>query len=421
MEQAVYLVRGRRYAGEDPALQDALARIHGSSERPRCMCVPGGVEMYVAKLAHYIVKRMPETGGRHHPSCQSFEPEPARSGLGDLMGKSIVEHTPAQLEVRTDFPMARMSGRAIPRGPNRGSPSEVQTEVKGMSLRALLHFLYERAGFNRWYPAMHGKRSHGVLHKYLMLASTGIRLNGAALEERLYVPEPFRLDRKEDVAEWRRRKLSILVSSADSNRRKLAIVVGEFGGAEQTGSGHVIRIKHMADVPLHLDSKTWERAVRKHAEIFEAIHSDVAHKPRVLMALLIGAKSERRYEVDTLTCMLVSDQWVPLAGLYELPLIEALQQQGRRFVKPLRYDLKSVADLASVLLLDCVGAPLAMHVISAFLDPRDKAAKEHAVAKLGNGCWVWRNELAMPELPPASTDRAVHVDANRDRELEISI
>jgi hypothetical protein len=41
-----------------------------------------------------------------------------------------------------------------------------------MSLRALLHFLYERAGFNRWYPAMEGRRNQGVLHKYLCEAAS---------------------------------------------------------------------------------------------------------------------------------------------------------------------------------------------------------------------------------------------------------
>jgi hypothetical protein len=41
------------------------------------MCVPGGVEMYVAKHAEFVIKRMPDTGGRHHVACPSFEPESA--------------------------------------------------------------------------------------------------------------------------------------------------------------------------------------------------------------------------------------------------------------------------------------------------------------------------------------------------------
>ena len=60
-----------------------------------------------------------------------------------------------------------------------------------MSLRALTHFLFERAGFNRWSPVMAGKRSQGVLHKYLLRAAEQVRAKGVALGERLYVPEQF--------------------------------------------------------------------------------------------------------------------------------------------------------------------------------------------------------------------------------------
>ena len=34
-----------------------------------------------------------------------------------------------------------------------------------MSLRAVVHFLFERVGFNGWYPAMEGKRTQAVMHK----------------------------------------------------------------------------------------------------------------------------------------------------------------------------------------------------------------------------------------------------------------
>jgi hypothetical protein len=57
MEQS-YLVKERTIMGSDPALQDALAGLQGASERPRCLCVPSGVAMYVAKHAQYVVKRM---------------------------------------------------------------------------------------------------------------------------------------------------------------------------------------------------------------------------------------------------------------------------------------------------------------------------------------------------------------------------
>ena len=110
--------------------------------------------MYIARHAEYVVKRMPDTGHQHHPTCPSFEPEPWTSGLGELLGEAIIEHSADQVEVRTDFAMSRMPGEAVPRGEAVSEPAEMHASRKLMSLRALLHDLYERAGFiagiRRW-------------------------------------------------------------------------------------------------------------------------------------------------------------------------------------------------------------------------------------------------------------------------------
>jgi Protein of unknown function (DUF1173) len=394
-----YFIKGRTYSAVDPGLQDGLARLYGSSERPRCLCVPGGVEMYIARHAEYVVKRMPDTGNQHHPTCPSFEPEPGTSGLGELLGEAIIEHSPDQVEVRTDFPISRMPGKSMPRAEAVTDPPEVHAPRKRMSLRALLHFLYERAGFNRWYPAMEGRRNQGVLHKYLSEAARGVLLKGAMLDERLYVPEPFRTEFKEQIGERRRKKLALLLSHEDAVQFKMAILVGEYNGSEPTTFGRRIIVKHLPDVPLYMQSKAWERVERSYGAILQARDADVSRKPRVMLAALIYAKREHVYRIDTLSMMLTSDQWVPLEGLHELPLIEALQRAQRAFIKPLKYDARTAAAFPNVLLLDCGKVPLPMHVLSAFADAKERALKEMAVATCGMSAWVWTTDKEMPPLP----------------------
>ena len=70
-----FAIDGRVIGADDVQLQDALARVYQSPARPRCLCVPGGVEMYVARHRQYVIKRMPDTGDRHHPGCPSFDPD----------------------------------------------------------------------------------------------------------------------------------------------------------------------------------------------------------------------------------------------------------------------------------------------------------------------------------------------------------
>ncbi len=320
------------------------------------------------------------------------------SGLGELAGEAIIEHSPDQVEVRTDFAMSRMQGKAVPRGEAVADPAEVHAPRKRMSLRALLHFLYERAGFNRWYPAMEGRRNQGVLHKYLCEAARGVTLKGVALDERLYVPEPFRAELKDEIGERRRKKLALLLSPEDAVQLKMSIIVGEYKDSESTNSGRRIVVKHMPDVPLYIETKAWERVERSYAAILQARDADVPRKPRVMMAALVYARREHVYQVDTVSLMLTTDQWTPLDGLHELPLIEELHGEQRAFMKPLRYDARSGAAFPNVLLLDSGKVPVPLHVVSPLAEAKERAIKEKTLA--GNpSAWVWVTDRIVPPLP----------------------
>ena len=101
--------------------------------------------------------------------------------------------------------------------------------------------------------------------------------------------------------------------------------------------------------------------------------------------------------------MLTSEHWIPVEGVHELPLIQALVAQQRRFVKPLRYDARSVSGFANALLLDAGPSALPLHLISPFMSPEERAAKERAIAARGTEAWVWRTEDVMPPLPAVLT------------------
>lgn len=143
MEAQNYFIKGRTFQSFNPQLQDALARVYDTPERPRCMCIRGGVEMYVAKHRKYVVKRMPGTGSTHHPTCASYEPELGQSGLGELIGEAVIEHSPESTELRVDFPLARVPGKAFPKGEAQ-EPSEIKAPRHRMSLRAVMHYLWEK-------------------------------------------------------------------------------------------------------------------------------------------------------------------------------------------------------------------------------------------------------------------------------------
>jgi hypothetical protein len=317
------------------------------------------------------------------------------------MGDAVIEHAPDAVELRVDFALSRWPGRGAAGGSAGGEGCDVNVARQRFSLLAVLHYLYERAGLNRWYPAMQGARNQGVLCKYLLAAAEDIHVKGERLADRLYVPEPWRAEAMEDIAARRRQKLAVLNAAAADGRFKMALVVGELKASEPAAVGQRLLIKHMPDAPLLMDAHAWARTQRLYGALMQAQDADAPRRPRLLVAALIHAAREQVYQIDTLAMMLTTDSYLPVDGLHEVPLLERLVGQQRAFLKPLHYGLRQAAGLPSAILLDSLdaaGQPVPAYVISAFADAGERSALESA-ASANAAAWVWHTDREMPELP----------------------
>jgi hypothetical protein len=397
MDGQRFSVLGGVWSDADPQWQQVLAGVHDAAERPRCLCVPGGVEMYVAQHRQLVVKRMPGTGCRHHPACPSHELPAQDSGLGELLGEAVLESESGSVSLRVDFPWMRSARAGVARG-DVDPAAEVVVEKRRMSLRALMHYLFERAGLNRWSPAMEGKRNQGVLHKYLMEAAADVSVRGEALHDRLYVPEPFSEATRTEAGE--RRRLNFAVLRPVEGRHPLALVMGEFKVCEPAAGGRRVWVRHMPDAPLLASEKTWRRIERSFSSLLQARDADTGHRMRLMLAALVMARREFTYEIDAVSLMLCSADWIPLEGVHEVPLVRALVAQRRRFVKPLRYDARSAVAFPNALLLDVGAIPLPLYVVNAFMTAGDRRAKECSIGRPGISKWIWRDEPTIPSFPP---------------------
>lgn len=406
-----YSINGHIVGPDDPRFQDLLANCYNGSTRPRCLCAPGGVDMYVARFKSFVVKRMPGTGEQHHPTCPSYEPASGESGLGELLGEAIFERTPELIEVRLDFPLTRRLGRPF----SPGAPSE-KTEVSAarrkLGLRGLLHLLWERAGFNRWYPKMEGKRYWGVVRKHLMAAAQEIQTKGARLDERVFIPEPFRLENATAIARRRAADLSVLLSPSEDVQFKMMVIIGELKEFSDTALGSKIILKHMSDCPLYLDTKTAVRFRKVFCYEYETwlqekdLSQEKLPRFRFILGGLIYAKRENLYYLDTATLMMTGENWIPLDYTYEQTLMSVMQEQRRRFIKPLRYESKGGAVFPNFVLLDAGDAPVSLDIVSAFMADKDRAVKESVVRERIQPAWVWKT-ADTPEPPGLPAARFV--------------
>jgi len=406
-----YLVDGVRLRPDDAAWQQSLERAYAKDAQPLCLCQPSGVPMYIARYHQFFVKRLPDAGHHHHPTCPSYEPQPSQSGIGEVLGDAVIERAPDRVVVRLDFPLTRRLGRPV----MPGDPSAVRTEVaahrRRLGLRGLAHLLLQRAGFNRWYPRMQGKRSWYVVRKHLLASAHEIETKGARLADILLIPEPFSLDEASAIAKRRMRAMAVLLSPGEDVQFKLMLVMSELKEFSATDVDYRIVLRHMPDCPLYMERKAGERFKK----VFECEYEAWAHQRsaeqsghpsrlRFLFCGLIYAKREGVYFVDTATLVMLSSTWIPLDHPYEQLLIDELVRQDRRFLKPLRFESKRGATFPNAVLVDTGDTETPLDIVTPFMVDRDRVLKQQALSKRGSG-WTWdmQTQQEPPPLP-----RAIH-------------
>jgi hypothetical protein len=402
VETGRYLINGLEVASSDPRVQALLAAAYKGEKAPRCLCVPGGVEMYIAKYKDFVIKRWPETGKDHSPSCTSYEPPAGESGLGEALGEAIIERGAELIEVRLDFPLTRRLGRAFTPD-ERMEKTEVEVARRRFGLRGLQHLLWDRARLNRWYPRMEGKRSWWVVRKHLLEAAHDIETKGVRLADRLLVPEPFRLEEATEIAKRRIAAMSVMESPSDEMQFKMMVAIGELKDFAETEIDYRILLKHMADCPLFMEKKAAEKfkktfgveyATWVHQKAIEHDRKDPRVPPalRFLFAGLIYAKRENVFHVDTATIMMTTTNWVPVDYEYEKTLADELTRQQRRFMKPLRYESMQGASFPNLILLDTGSETTALDIVSPFLADKELASKNLALKQRDGPHWVWRTD-----------------------------
>lgn len=391
------LIGGETVSAETPDLEARLAGVHARKERPSCMCRDGGVPMYVARVGpRFFLKRMPLTGPQHDPACDSYEPPPELSGRGEVAGSAIDENAEDGVtRLKLDFSLSRTGKRSAPPASAEAGEGARSNGAK-LTLRGLLHFLWEEAELNHWTPRMAGKRHWGLVRHLLLEAAANKTAKGAALSEQLFIPEMFSSDRKAELAERRRRALSQIAGRSSSTRR-LMVLVGEVKEIGPARFGHKLVIRHLPDFPFMLADDVHKRITNRFGpelELWDGVEG--AH---LVAIATFGVSATGLASIEEIALMVTSNQWIPLEHAYDATLIEALARSGARFVKGLRYNLPRTRPLASAVLPSTQPRPTALYVVPPGVDEAYRGALDGLVASSDLAPWVWDAGEALPPLP----------------------
>lgn len=398
----VYEIGGRRFEVASLGFAEAIASAHAARQRPRCLCTPEGVEMYVARLAGphggYIVKRMPDTGRRHDCDCPSYEPPADFSGLGQVLGTAITEDpATGRTNLRLGFSLTKLPGRS--KMPQAGGESEsVSTDGTKLSLRGLLHYLWDQAELTKWHPGFAGKRTWGTVRRQLMSASEDKFARADSLRSRLYIPETFFLDQRDGI-NARRSAQWLQALSAPGKPQSLMLLIGEVKEIAPARYGYKVVLKHVPDQAFVLDQHLYRR-LGKRFETELALWSACEHMHMVIIATFSVSETGVPV-VSELSLMSVTQHWLPVENAFDEQLVDRLVSQGRTFRKGLRYNLPAAMPVANATLIDTGSEPCSLRI------SRDSEADTEVRMQTETNphahmppSWIWHpGDGAMPPLP----------------------
>lgn len=321
LRRPMFRIAGQRYEIESPAFAAVIASAHAAHHRPQCLCRVDGVEMYVARLgAGFIVKRMPDTGSRHAPDCPSYEPPAKFSGLGPFLGPAICENPATGLTtLRLGFSMSKIVRKStVPLGDS--AVDSVASDGTKLSLRGLLHYLWDQAELTRWHVGFAGKRSWAAVRWRLLRAAEHKIARGAALGSRLYIPEAFWVERR-DAINSRRAATWVRAVAAPGHAEQLMLVIAEVKEIVPARYGFKVIVKHVPDRAFEIDEPLYRRLERRFERELSLWGS--ADNLRMVMIATFCVSEPGVPTIAELSLMPVTAQWLPIENPFERPTARA--------------------------------------------------------------------------------------------------
>ena len=394
-----YSISGTEYVSNGLNFQAALEAAYKSRVRPICLCAEPGLPMYIAHLeTTYVIKRMPDSGASHGPGCESYEAPPGLSGRGEVDGQAIEHDDEGTVNLKLAFSLRHNNPAEI----ENESTSKTTAKTSGtrLTLRGLLHYLWDESKLSHWKPEMQGKRSWFAVRSALVEAIESKETKSASLKDILYIPEVFDEAKRNDIASRRIRSLSPIMGTGRSGK-KLMLLVGELDRISPATFGFALKIKHLPDFPLVMGAglnKNFEKVFQSTKNLWEYIPN--SHLI-VIATFVIDDKGIPT--VEEMCVMLTTPEWLPVDNIIEQQLIGALVTEKRSFQKQLRYNLPPDKPIATAVLTDCDNAPLAMYIDVDDLVGRwaSTVAVNEVVKSNSVQTWMWvPREGTQPDLPP---------------------
>ena len=348
---------------EGERLQPLLAEAYARKMPVLCECRPGSeLPLYIAhRNDRYVLARWPGSGARHATACDHYEAPDHLTGMGQVRGSAVIDDEESgETSLKLGFPLSRGAARLAPAALTNDKPT-VKSAGQKLSIRGLLHVLWDRAELTHWHPKMAGKRSWFVVRRALIEAAAACKAKQEALPHMLFVPETFRLEDKEDIRARRRAALDRVYRSQSD----MMVVIGEIKEIVPAHGAERIVLRHVGDMPFVMDPDMARRFHKRFAgelALWQAQDSTRGNEGHLVIAGSVARRRQGTFDLIEVALMPVTPEWLPYETSDERYLVGKAVAEKRRFVKGLRVNLDVDTPIASLVLKDTGEEACAVHI-----------------------------------------------------------
>lgn len=390
-----YRVLGRIFdAGSSQEFQDRLAEAHSRKQKAYCLCRKGEeLPLYIARrYDRWVLARWPGSGADHATSCDHFDAPDTLTGLGQVRGSAVIDDEDSgETALKVGFPLSRGAARASPSALTNDKAAVKSTGQK-LSMRGLLHYLWDRSELTHWHPKMAGKRNWFVVRRALLEAAALCRVKQQPMTGALFIPETYRSD--EGVRGWAARKRAALIR-VKASTENMMILIGEVKDIRENDHQKRIFVRHNGEESFDMDVEMSRRFDKRFAE-----EIGLWRRPNNDGHLIVAGSFCRRrsglLDLVEVTVMPVTAQWLPYESVEEEQLVGEAALLKRRFVKGMPVNLERDVPIASLVLKDTGDVATAVYLH----DPEERIG-EPLAARMGmdgidHAIWVRGEALPSP-------------------------
>jgi hypothetical protein len=308
-----------------------FSRAKAETGHAECLCRTPALRLVIrcSRAGRYHLAGWPGEGERHAADCPFHKLAPGLSGREAYSAEAIREGDNG-VSIRLDAVLARSLAE-----PSTAKSSGQQSEGRSrrsVGLLGLMHWLWEESQLNAWHPRWR-RRNWWICHARLRQQIEDCSINQDAASAALYVVPPFHRETAEqNAAAFETFKARLGRHGLKEHR---GLVLGEIKAVTPTQYGARYALAHQR-VPLFVSAALDKRVRSSYRPVFAEAGAE--HDSRRVGLFLVELSPKGNLTIVDMAAMLLNRLYVPADSSHEVVMGNALADQGRAFVKPVRYD-----------------------------------------------------------------------------------